>query len=119
MRVFELGGMNLHGDNSGTLILFALLISVVIVLLGVAFLLNNFEDRLVSLNSQDSNVVQDYNYTLEHLALANNQRVILDSLGVLQVQHVCGVNDLVLDSNRLVETEAGVFVVYECARQVS
>lgn len=64
----------------------------------------------------DAKVVPgDFNSTLnseEHLALASNQSFIVEVLGVLQEQRLCGTNQFVPDSNRLNEVPAGV--VYSC-----
>lgn len=78
------------------------------------YMVENTLDKPVS----DLNVLNDVNVTEEHLALASNQGLILDSLTALQVQHICGVNNLVLDSNQLVENDQGVFVTYQCYTKV-
>lgn len=67
----------------------------------------------------DLNVLtDDVNVTQEHLALVSNQNLILNSLIALQVQHLCGINLLVQDSNQLIENEQGAFVTYSCYAQV-
>jgi len=70
-------------------------------------------------------VVQDLNVTQEHIALAqleiNDANVLFQELQIvkqgligLQVQHLCGVNDFVSDSNRVIQNEQGSFVTYSC-----
>lgn len=107
---------------------FYLLVGVGLFLFGglmFSFILNPSDVSVVP----DLNVTSDTNVTEEHLALArleiNDANVLFwelqsikNSLGVLQVQHICGVNELILDSNQVVENEQGTFVTYQCYARI-
>ena len=86
------------------------------------FLLGAFSFYVVQnslgLPVSDLNVTNDFNVTEEHLALASNQQAILNSLIALQVQHLCGSNLLIPDSNRIIQNQQGTFVTYSCYSEV-
>lgn len=72
----------------------------------------------------DLNALTEQHTTLALLELTdanvlfNELQIIKSGLVNLQVQHICGVNDLVLDSNMLIENEQGSFVTYQCYAKV-
>ncbi len=79
---------------------------------------NELDLRGVTWDNLDVNNITVRVSNSEHLALAGNQQTILSSLVTLQVQHLCGSNLLVEDSNQLVENEQGAFVTYSCYAKI-
>lgn len=84
------------------------------------YLVQNLDPVPVS----DLNALTEQHTTLALLELTdanvlfNELQTIKSGLVNLQVQHLCGVNLLLEDSNQLVENEQGVFVTYQCYAKI-
>ena len=77
--------------------------------------LSDFEK--VEITLPDGNVISTTKNQMVTDLLSGQIRIETDLIA-LQVQHLCGSNLLVEDSNRLVENEQGAFVTYSCYAKI-
>jgi len=87
---------------------------------GIGFFIGVILGGLVSMvviNSNIEPVEIDYNILVEaDQNIMANQGIIFQTLLTLQEQRICGSQaQLIPDSNRLISSPTGSFIIYECA----